>query len=146
MCREWKSLHPLTPWVPKYGNYRLSVVFAWASKYGNYRPIWNFKFPSLLTASWWVQISTHGKICHSAAIFRPAQWQSIQEAFSGCSCWNSGRHWVRTEWFYCKLCKVSDPCTQENALRTFIQRRIMHELERQEETAQKMYVPIFFLF
>jgi TorA maturation chaperone TorD len=33
---------------------------------------------------------------------------------------------------------VTSPCTQENALRTFIQRRIMHELERQEETAQKI--------
>jgi hypothetical protein len=33
---------------------------------------------------------------------------------------------------------VKSPCTQENALWTFIQRRIMHELERQEETAQKM--------
>jgi hypothetical protein len=28
----------LTPWVPKYGNYRLSVVFAWVPKYSNYRP------------------------------------------------------------------------------------------------------------
>jgi hypothetical protein len=27
----------LTPWVPKYGNYRLLVVFAWVPKYGNYR-------------------------------------------------------------------------------------------------------------
>jgi L-fucose mutarotase/ribose pyranase (RbsD/FucU family) len=33
---------------------------------------------------------------------------------------------------------VMSPCTQENTLRTFIQRRIMHELEKQEETAQKM--------
>jgi hypothetical protein len=35
-------------------------------------------------------------------------------------------------------------------LRTFIQRRITHKLERQEETAQKivpnMCVPMFFLF
>jgi hypothetical protein len=27
---------------------------------------------------------------------------------------------------------VRSPCTQENALRTFIQRRIMHELETQD--------------
>jgi hypothetical protein len=33
---------------------------------------------------------------------------------------------------------VKSPCTQENALRTFIQRRIMHKLERQEETPQKI--------
>jgi hypothetical protein len=33
---------------------------------------------------------------------------------------------------------VKSPCTHENTLRTFIQRRIMYELERQEETAQKM--------
>jgi hypothetical protein len=43
---------------------------------------------------------------------------------------------------------VKSPCTQEIALRTFIQRRIMHELERQEETAQKMssmYLYSFYL-
>jgi hypothetical protein len=42
---------------------------------------------------------------------------------------------------------VKSPCTQENALRTFIQRRIMHELERQEETAQNiscMYLYSFY--
>jgi hypothetical protein len=33
-----KNTGHLTPWVPKYGNYRLSVVFAWVPKYGNYRP------------------------------------------------------------------------------------------------------------
>jgi hypothetical protein len=33
---------------------------------------------------------------------------------------------------------VKSPCTQEDALRTFIQRWIMHELERQEETVQKI--------
>jgi hypothetical protein len=33
---------------------------------------------------------------------------------------------------------VKSPCIQENALTTFIQRRIMHELERQEETAPKI--------
>jgi hypothetical protein len=33
----------LTPWVPKYGNYRLSVVFAWVPKYGNYRPHMKFQ-------------------------------------------------------------------------------------------------------
>jgi hypothetical protein len=31
------------------------------------------------------------------------------------------------------------PCTQENTLRTFIQRRITHKLERQEETAQTIF-------
>jgi hypothetical protein len=35
------------------------------------------------------------------------------------------------------------PYTQENALRTFIQRRIMHE---QEETAQKISCTVYFLF
>jgi hypothetical protein len=43
---------------------------------------------------------------------------------------------------------VKSPCTQENALKTFIQRRIMHELERQEETAQKilcLYLYSFYL-
>jgi hypothetical protein len=33
---------------------------------------------------------------------------------------------------------VMSPCTQENTLRIFIQRRIMYKLERQEETAQKI--------
>jgi hypothetical protein len=42
---------------------------------------------------------------------------------------------------------VKSPCTQENTLRTFIQRRIMHELERREETAQQiscMYLYSFY--
>jgi hypothetical protein len=43
---------------------------------------------------------------------------------------------------------VMSPCTHENTLRTFFERRIMHELERQEETAQKiscMYLYSFYL-
>jgi hypothetical protein len=41
---------------------------------------------------------------------------------------------------------VKSPCTQENTLRTFIQRRIMHKLERQEETAQKMSCTCMYLY
>jgi hypothetical protein len=71
--------------------------------------------------------------------------QSIQEGFSGCS----------AEILVVSESELSDftancvksPCTQENALRTFIQRRSMLKIERQEETAQLiscMYLCTFY--
>jgi hypothetical protein len=71
--------------------------------------------------------------------------QSIQEAFSGCSCQNSGRLLSRN--CVILLQTVKSPCTLENTLRTFIQRRIPHKLERHEESAQKiscMYLCSFY--
>jgi hypothetical protein len=85
----------MTPWVPKYGNYRLSVVFAWVPKYGNYRPhmklqislpllLRHHESKSALTARYAILLLYLG---HHNGLTR----QSIQEAFSGCSCRNSGR-------------------------------------------------------
>jgi hypothetical protein len=90
------GLNELTPWVPKYGNYRLSVVIAWVPKYGYYRPHMKFQISlplvlrhdeskSALTARYAILLLYLGQ--HNGFT-----WQAIQEAFSGCSCRYSGRH------------------------------------------------------
>jgi hypothetical protein len=89
----WHGTGGLTPWVPKYGKYHLSVVFAWVPKYGNYRPHTKFQISlplvihhdeskSALTARYVILLLYLG---HHNGI----TWQTIQEAFSGCSCRNS---------------------------------------------------------
>jgi hypothetical protein len=62
-------------------------------------------------------------------------WQSIQEAAAAV-----------TEILAIFLQTVRSPFSQENTLRTFIQRRIMHKLERREETAQKVSCKYLYSF
>jgi hypothetical protein len=40
---------------------------------------------------------------------------------------------------------VKSPCTQDNSLRTFIQRRIMHELEDKKKQHRKFHVCTYIL-